>query len=335
MKKLLFLFAIAALLGACEQEDPPAVFQADPSADAGNLLIINNSEKRLVLYKDEVPQRKISSSSSDYLVNLDTEDGEAVELALYDWELVQGDINNPPLGSAFKKWKVSLANSTAVSDQATWHVSKSSEYSTMATIFFNYYAGTENHVDVFLDGKTGAKLMTLKPGQQYRKIGLEYGNHTLAYHYWLSDQNTADASNEIGWIEKQSINGNEGDIWLVLNENRSEMTMVVPHYGSDITDIEMKYGNLKVFNNTGDPIQIYANGDLIEYECYLEEGSPKNLSTILNDDSYSYVMPVSAGEEEVDSVSYNIKALHLTNGNTLKSEEVYVKVGETLDWIVE
>jgi hypothetical protein len=335
MKKLLFLFAIAAFLGACEKDDPPAEFQADPAADAGTLLIINNSKKRLVLYKDEVPQKKITSSSSDYLVNLPTTDGEAVELSLYDWEDVQGDINNPPLELVFKKWKVSLANSTAVSDQATWHVSASSQYSTMATILFNYYAGTENHVDVFLDGQTGAKLMTLKPGQQYRKIGLDYGNHTLAYHYWLSDQNTADASNEIGWIEKQSINGKEGNIWLVLNENRSEMTMVVPHYGSDISNIKVKYGTLKVFNNTGDPVQIYANGDLIEYECYLEEGSPKNLSTIYAGDNYPFVMPVSDGEEEVDSVSYNIKALHLTNGNTLKSEEVYVKVGETLNWVVE
>lgn len=335
MKKLLFLFAIAAFLGACEKEDPPAVFQADPSADAGNLLIINNSEKRLVLYKDEIPQKKIPSTSTDFLVNLDTEDGKAIELALYDWELVEGDINNPPLDGAFKKWKVALANSTAVSDQSTWHVSKSSEYSTMATIFFNYYSGTENHVDVFLDGKTGAKLMTLKPGQQYRKIGLDYGNHTLAYHYWHSDQNTADASNEVGWIEKQTINGNEGNIWLVLNENRNEMTMVVPHYGSTITDSDVMYGNLRIENKTANPIQIYANGDLIEYECYLEEGSPKNLSTIMTEDEYTYVMPVSSGDEKVDSVSYNIRAQHLTNGTTLKSEEVYVKAGETLNWIVE
>ena len=333
MKKLLYLVAIAATMMACEKEDPPATFQADPSADAGNLLIVNNSEKRLVLYKDEVPQRKIPSTSTDYLVNLDTEDGKAVELALYDWELVEGDINNPPIGSAFKKWKVSLANSTAVSDQVTWHVSKSSEYSTMATIYFNYYSGTEYHADVFLDGQTGAKLMTLKPGQQYRKIGLDYGNHTLAYHYWHSDQNTADAVDESGnWIEKQTINGEKGDIWLVLNENRSEMTMVVPHFGTDVTDF-VKYGNLKIENDKTHPIQVYIGQKLIESEVYLEEGNTKNLSTIAGMESYEYVMPIT--DEEVDSVEYNLRAVHLTSGNPVKEEKVTVHADSTVVWTVQ
>jgi hypothetical protein len=332
MRKLLFLFVVATLLGACEKEDPPAVFQADQSADAGNLLIINNSNKRLVLYKDEVPMKKISSSSTDFLVNVPTQDGVAVELSLYDWEDVVGDINNPPLDQVFKKWKISLANSTALSNQVTWHVSDKSEYSTMATIFFNYYAGTDYSADVFLNGQTGAKLMTLAPGQQYRKIGLDYGNHTLSYHYWLSDQNTADATQDIGWIEKQTINGEEGDIWLILNENRSEMTMVVPHYGSTISD-QVKYGNLKIINDKSHPVQIYVGQKLIEGVCYLEDGSTKNLSTIAGQESYTFVMPIT--DEDAQSVELNLRAVHLTNGNAVKEEKVVVTADETLTWTVD
>ena len=331
MKKLFFLLIIATLMGACQKEDPPAVFQADQSADAGNLLIINNSSKRLVLYKDEVPLRKISSSSTDFLVNIPTQDGVAVELSLYDWDDVQGNVNNPPLDKVFKKWKISLANSTALSDQVTWHVSSSSEYSTMATIFFNYYAGTDYSADVFLNGQNGAKLLTLAPGQQYRKIGLDYGNHTLAYHYWLSDQNTADAVEDIGWIEKQTINGEEGDIWLVLNENRSDMTMVVPHFGSSVAD-QVKYGNLKVVNDLSYPVQIYVGQKLIESICYLEDGSTKNLSTVAGQESYTFVMPIT--NEAAESVEYNLRAVHLTNGNAVKEEKVTVTAGETLTWTV-
>ncbi|MGM0375638.1 MAG: hypothetical protein ACQEQ0_02580 [Bacteroidota bacterium] len=333
MKKILLLLAIVVLTGACEKDDPPPKFDADKPADAGNLLIINNANRRLVLYKDEVPMKKIPSSSSDFLVNLQNSDGQAVELALYEWEDVEGDINNPPLDMVFKKWKVSLANSTAVSDQVTWHVSDKSEHSTMATIYFNYYAGsTDYHADVFLNGRNGAKLMSLAPGQQYRKIGLDYGTHTLAYHYWHSDQNTADASEDIGWIEEQTINGDEGEIWLVLNENREEVTMVVPHFGNDLTD-HVKYGNLKVVNDKTHPVQVYVGQQLIESVCYLEDGNVKNLSTIAGQEAYTFVMPIT--DEETDTVEYNLRAMHPTTGNAVKEEKVTVHAEETLTWTIE
>lgn len=343
MKKLLFLFAIAAFLGACEKDDPPAEFQADPSSDAGNMLIVNSSNKQLVLYKEGVPIKKIPNSSSDYLVNISTQEGQATEFSLYDWEDVKGDINNPLPDDVFKKWRVALSTSTVVSERVTWHVSASTEYSNMATIYFNYYAGTDYSVDVFLNGRTGAKLMTLSPGQQYRKIGLDYGNHTLAYRYWYSDQGNADGEEEIGWVESHTINGEENDIWLVLNESRSDVTMIVPHNDAQVGE-QFLYGNLEVENRTGEPVVIHANSQLIENIIYFPDGNAKNLSTIDHAGKETYVIPIVPASEEAEnqngeeqapqSVSINLMAKNLS-GETVKEETLEITVGETVKWLLE
>lgn len=343
MKKFLLLFAIAAFLGACEKEDPPAEFQADPSADAGNLLVINNSNKRLVLYKDGLPLKKIPNSSSDYLVKVNTQEGEAEEFSLYDWENVRGDINNPDPSQVFKKWKVALSTSTTLSERVTWHVSPSTEHTSLATINFNYYGGTPYSADVYLNGKNGAKLMSLSPGQQYRKIGLDYGNHTLAYHYWYSDPGNADGVEDIGWIEKHTINGEENDIWLVLNDNRSDITMIVPHNDAQVGE-QFLYGNLEVENRTGEPVVVHANGQLIENMIYFPDGNAKNLSTIDHAGKQNYVIPivpadqepeVDENEEEVpQSVSINLMAKNLS-GETIKEETLVIAVDETVIWLLE
>ena len=62
MKRVVFYFSILALIfmGSCEFiEDPPKEFVPDDSDPSGNLLIINNSTERLVLYVDEYMVKKI------------------------------------------------------------------------------------------------------------------------------------------------------------------------------------------------------------------------------------------------------------------------------------
>lgn len=334
MKKIItFLLIACYIFTGCEKEDPPAKFIEDPADKAGNLLVINNSGKRLVLYKGEVAQRKISSASSDYLVNLSNPTEGAVEMSLYDYEDVKDDINNPPLEKVFKKWKVPLSNSTEVSRQVTWHVGATNENSNSGTLKLKYYAysGFDGYnVDIHLNGKTGAKIATLKPGDQDRQIGLDYGSYTLSYHYWSSDQNTADGVVNIGWMDSQMIDSEEVSFWVVLNAGRSETTIVVNHQGTDAGQV--LYGKIKVKNNKNYPINIWADGKLIEEVCYLVDGNTDNLSVINAKDEYTYILPVITEDATIEE--YTIKATNLA-GEFIFEEDVVITADETLLWEVD
>ncbi|MBN1599644.1 MAG: hypothetical protein JW894_15220 [Bacteroidales bacterium] len=336
MKRNLFLLTFVSLIlaSSCElfQDEPPRDFVPDEPDAAGNLLIINNSNERLVLYKDEYIVKRIPASATDYLVNIPNPNEGTVELVLYLWEDVKDDPNNPPLDKVFKKWLVPLANSTDVEDRATWHISGASQYTTVATINFSYYGGTDEFVDIYLNSRTGAKIMTMMPGQQYKKVGVDYGNYTLHYLYWFSDQNDAQGFEELGWIETEMINGSEEPIWLVLNESRKDVTVIVPHLGA-LQNTGTKYGNVRITNRMSYPVQIYAGDKLIEDVCYLEGGIARNLSTIDNDGTYTFILPIY--EEEAIETDYILSAKHITNGTVVETETITVVAEETVDWIVD
>lgn len=336
MKRILFYLTFLSLIimSSCElfEIDPPKEYVPDAADASGNLLIINNSNERLVLYKDEFIVKKIPASATDYLVNIPNPTEGTVELALYRWEDVQDDPNNPDLTKVYKKWLVPLANSTQIEERATWHISGASQYINVATINFSYYGGTDEFVDVYLNSRTGAKIVSLMPGQQNKKVGVDYGNYTMHYLYWFSDQNDASAFDELGWIETEVINGEDKDIWLILNENRKDITMIVPHLGA-INSSSTKYANLKITNLSGDPVQIFAGDKLIESVCYLEDGSPQNLSTLDRNGDYTFIMPIY--EEGVLETDYVLSAKHLTNGTTIETAIITVVAEETVNWVVD
>ncbi len=337
MKRVLFYLSFLSLLfmGACEffEEDPPKDFIPDEPDPSGNLLIINNSTQRLVLYKDEYIVKKIPASATDYLVYIPNPNESTIELDLFLWEDVMDDPNNPDPAQVFKKWLVPLSNSTNVEERATWHISGASQYTNVATVNLSYYGGTDEFVDVYLNSRTGAKIMSLMPGQQDKKVGIDYGNYTLHYLYWFSDQNDNEAFEELGWIETQIVDGEEYPVWLVLNENRKDITIIIPHLGA-AQSTGMKYGNLTITNMTPEPVQIFAGDKLIEDVCFLENGLPENLSTIDRYGSYTYIMPIYGGEGVVEE-DYILNAMHLTNGSTIESATVTVVVDETVEWMVD
>jgi hypothetical protein len=337
MKRVLYYLSFLALIfmTSCEliNEDPPKEFIPDEPDPSGNLLIINNSTERLVLYKDEYIVKKIPASATDFLVNIPNPNESTIELDLYLWEDVMLDPNNPDPALVFRKWLVPLSNSTAIEERATWHIDGASQYTNVATLNLSYYGGTDEFVDVYLNSRTGAKLMSLMPGQQDKKVGIDYGNYTLHYLYWFSDQNDNQAFEELGWIEKQLIDGEEYDIWLILNENRKDVTMIIPHLGA-AQSTGMKYGNLTITNLTNEPVQIFAGDKLIEDVCFLENGIPENLSTLDRYGSYTYIMPVMGGEGVLDA-DYVLSARHLTNGSTLETATIKVYVDDTVEWIVD
>jgi hypothetical protein len=334
-KKLLHLLFLSLLfMGSCEllQDNPPKEFVPDQPDLSGNLLIINNSGQRLVLYKDEFIVKKIPASATDYLINIPNPNEGTIELDLFLWDDVQANPNNPDPAKVFKKWLVPLANSTDIEERATWHISGATQYTNVATLNLSYYGGAEEFVDVYLNSRTGAKIASLMPGQQNKKVGVDYGNYTLHYLYWFSDQNSNQGFEELGWIENQVIDSEEYPIWLVLNENRKDVTIIIPHMGSAQSS-GMKYGNIRIKNLTPEPVQIFVGDKMIEDVCFLESGIPENLSTLDSHGEYTYILPIYG--EDVMEDDFLLSAKHLTNGSTIETATVTVYVDSLVYWMVD
>lgn len=334
MKRLLYSLSIASfmLVTSCELIEEPTVFEPDQPDAAGNLLIINNSNEQLVLYKDQVVIKKIPASATDYLVNIPNPSEGTVQLDLYLWTDVYEDVNNPDPSLAFKRWLIPLSSETTVSQRATWHISGASQYTDVATLNLSYFGGTDNFVDVYLNGRTGAKISSLKPGDQYKKVGVDYGNYTMHYLYWSSDQNSNVGFEEEGWIEKQLVNGEEKDIWLILNENRKDITMTIPHLGS-AGNQGTKYAGVEIANYSGEPVQIFVGDKLIEAVCYLEDGNTKNLSTLDIDGVYTFFLPIT--EEGATEKEFRLKAQTLTTVQVVETIDITVIADDVVGWKVD
>ena len=106
----------------------------------------------------------------------------------------------------------------------------------VGTIEFSYYSGVnvDQNVDVFLNGRDGAKVLSLAPGNQYKAVALDYGNHVIAYRYWTSNNLDSAGETEVGWIETAIIEESEESIYAILNDSRPKRFFVVPHYNTDV-----------------------------------------------------------------------------------------------------
>ena len=335
MKRLFFYLTFVSLIlvSSCEIIEDPDYFEPDQPDASGNLLIINNSNEQLVLYKDQVVVKKIPASATDFLVNVPIDDGSTVQLDLYLWTDVYDDVDNPDPSLAYKRWLVPLSNSTDIEERATWHVGSDDTFVDVATVSFSYFGGTSYNADIFLNNRSGAKIMSLKPGDQYRKVGIDYGNYSLLYKYWYSDPNDANAIDESKtvWIEEENINGEDVKIWMVLNENRKDVTYIVPHNGID-TEKKSWYGNIKITNLHSIPVIIKAGDKLIENVCYLDGGSLLNYSTIDNTGTETYVMPIL--EENTMEETYILTARDL-EGSFISDTTITVTPDITVEWIVQ
>lgn len=336
MKRVLFYLSFLTVIFAtsCEIIDESTLdFTPDQPDASGNLLIINNSNEQLVLYKDQAVIKKIPASATDFLVYIANESEGTVQLDLYRWEDVAADVSNPDPTLAFKRWLVPLANSTSVSDRATWHVGSDDTFIDVATANFSYFGGTSYFVDIFLNDRTGAKIMSMMPGQQYKKVGIDYGNYTLHYKYWYSNQNDNQAIDEskTTWVETETINGDEVNIWMVLNENRNDVTYIVPHNGID-TQKKSWYGNIKITNMHNIPVLISAGDKLIENVCYLDNISKTNYSSIASLGTTTYVMPILSDDPMEETYILTARDVE---GRYVEDISITVLPDETYEWIVD
>ena len=341
MKTRLLILALLVLsisFFSCEKDkddDIVDVIEFTPceSESDGNLLIINNSNERLVLVEGEDILCYLPNSSSDFRIHIPNESGGSRELILYKWTDIKDSL--PDLSSVtdyiFKKWKVALSSERNIEKSVTWHVKATAEYKTIATVSFSYFGDTDYNVDIYLNNQEGAKIMTLKPGDQNRKTGLDYGNYTLHYRYWYSDQNTPDSEVEVDWIEKEDINGEDKSIFLVLNEGRNNLIKIIPHYGAMNTE---NYGRIKVTNNHGPLIMVYVGDQPISQVCYLD-GPVTNYESIPFNGSTTFVLPLgyNANNEPLVEETYSFFAKD-NNGFTVLQEEFTLSSDSIVNWTV-
>jgi len=288
----LTLLSFLIMFVSCEKNEENDEIASKPDTE-GNLLVRNYSTEVLALYRGSEFINVIWNSSEDFLVEIPNPNHNALDLRLYRYEDVKDNLENPNSDDLFKTWEIVLSADNEVENRATWFIRSENIEIQSGTLTFAYVGGTENQVDVFLDNKTGAKLLSLKPGDQYiNTVGIDYENYTMHFRYWYSDQGSVGQSTELGWIEKEVVNGEEVDIWVVLNQNSPERHVQIPHWngGGAIQD---QYGSIKIKNSGSVPLQIWVGSQLIENIVYTN-GQGQNSSTIMSNEFAEFVM--KAGE---------------------------------------
>ncbi len=300
-------------------------YNPDPPDAEGNLVIKNNSDQVLVLYARSERTKIISAANDDYLVNIPNPSGNTADLWLFKLDDVRDDIDNPDLADVYKRWSVILSTDNEIEHRVTWFVQGDNAETYSGTLVLNYVGGVEESVDVMLNNRTGAKLTSLRPGQQEMKVGLDYGNYTVLYRYWYSDQNSSDGEVERGWLETEIVNGQEVPIFLILNDSRNSRHIQVPHWNNGNVP-ETQYGNIRIQNSTPQPIQIWVGSDLIEDVMYTDQ-PVQNRSTIAANDIDVFTL------EAIDT-EYTFIAKYLTSGVEVARTDLLILEDQEINWQV-
>ena len=182
--KRVFLLLIFVFFYSCEDNDSDSNSSYTPDSEDqfGNLVVINESDFELVLYSGVSRIKILPATSEDFLINISNPNQETKDLKLFLLDSVISDIDNPDINSVYKRWSVALANNTNAGERVTWFVKGNQNRDDIGTgdLTLSYIGGTDNSVDIFLNNRTGAKVASLSPGAQNRKVGLSYGTY-IAY----------------------------------------------------------------------------------------------------------------------------------------------------------
>jgi hypothetical protein len=180
---------------------------------------------------------------------------------------------------------VALSNSTYPNERANWLITGSDDVDGTGTLLATYPAIDEYghpviyQVDIMLNSQNGAKIASLQPGVENKKVSVDYGVQYLYYHYWYSDPNsTSNQIEDIGWAETPDI---------VINEMHQEAEIEIPVYYSNVG----KYGTLTVVNENDFVVNVYADDNLIE-DIAMVDGSSQSLSSIPSNSQTSFLIPV-------------------------------------------
>jgi len=274
------IFLLVLIFSGCSTDTDEEI--QDISDDIGNLVIINNTEEKLVLYNGDDAIRIIPNTSNEFLVGIDNENNIVLDLRIFKYDDVIDDINSADDGLLYKRWNVILAENFEQEYQVTWVIQKESTEAESGTVTFDYAPGSEYSVDIFLNSKTGARLLSLAPGWGSKKAGIDYGNYQLYYHYWYSDPNSAEGIQSIGWISlnDEDIQFSTGistdQLSMVINVNNNDIYKVVPMIDFEQPEIN---GSIIINNSSSNILKIYIGNTLIELHENVS-GMQENSSTI-------------------------------------------------------
>lgn len=256
----------------------------DTKADlTGNLYITNQTGDTLFLYDGSELIKQIPAEAQMFLVDIETDGGTANDLRIWKKSDVKPEeFERPDPDKIFRRWAVILSPNTSNDDERViWVVNNQASDNNMATVVFDYPSldskGNPNtySVDIFLNGKTGAKILSLAPGTS-KRVGLEYLTYYFYYRYWTSDPNSTAGIKEIGWVTPKT---EVLPYVVVLNANYKNVSVTLP----SIND-EIRVAPLKIRNCSGQIAQIWYNGELIEKIVVGE--NTQNISTIMSDGNY-------------------------------------------------
>ena len=306
-----FFVAVVAIFLGCTQDGEDPASQFDVSQDiAGNLLIINRLSGPILLYTSdgESPSKEIGAKE-DFLVNIPTDGSSTTILRIWKKSQVS-DPSDPDPDKIYKEWDIVLSNAMTESDQVVWVITNGSTSKEVGQFLFHYpsidFMGNMviYEASVFLNSKSGKKIVDIFPGEDSKVVGLDFGYYYLYYKYSYENANT---SENVGWIELDSL-GNS--LNALVNAGNTIQNIEVPiYYLSDIG----RLGYLEIINESSSDLKIYIQNDIQIEDIVVTNQSTFGLSIIEgNGGSYNYLLPQN---------NYQLSAKILGTGETVATRE--------------
>lgn len=285
----------------------------------GNLSVTNETGDILFLFNELSYVTCIPANTENFIVNIPNQTNSVLVLQVWKSNEV-GDVADPNLDNVYRQWSVALSNTTLETERANWRITDSDVNTSSGTLLLTYPSFDEYNqeviyqVDVYLNSKTGARLASIQPGVEDKKVSIDFGAHYLFYRYWYSDPNSPSSEiTEIGWDESD---------YIVVNAEHKEVEIDVPVYVSVVG----KYGYLNIENATADPISIFANDQLIESIAKVD-GSPDGLSIIPANNSTTFLIPEQSYTITAKSLDGSTSIISFKNVNIVQSHTAELYVG--------
>lgn len=345
--KRLFLLMLVAIIGfstmvACgpgEEEEDKGPSISDRSDDAGNLLLVNESNARLVLYHGEKPVKIVPNSLNDFVVNIDMTGSQVADLKLFKEADVKNDYNNPSDEDLFKRWVVPLPEETTANTRSTWTIFPSAanpdgsvDSKQQGTVNFRYtagstYSGNAVNVEIFLNNTQGARIATLRPGDN-RQVALDMGLHKIVYRYWYSDPNTTATRDWLG-VRETNMDGHPIFVSLADADNRRSAIEIVPGFDANkVTGSDELYSaTVTIYNDENLPVYIWADGALINETLNLGDG----MENLISGANHPFIFSIE-GEDATRSVT--LRAANVDGGTICGPHIIELKADDRWTWRV-
>jgi len=241
-RKFLQQFAVlsagiyAGIFNGCKPDYGPVVMPAygvqpidtDPPDVSGNLFIRNAFGIEIVLY-DRYNRLKLIGSRSDlFRVHVPREVQEEIELEIFQYMDIFGNLDSPSPSKVVKKLNVNLPVETSENPSYIWIIDMF-PIKDCGEMKFSYNQDSEYNVDVNLIISERIRFEELVLGNILR-LGLTYGEYLIEYVYWRGNSPKAGEKAELGRISTENINGEEVPIRVTLDAENKIIERIIPNW---------------------------------------------------------------------------------------------------------